>query len=115
MKNHPINIGSKIEQSLRSLPNTCSTDGIRGDLPAVYIFTPDANATWILWEYDPDEELAFGLCDMGLGYPELGYVSIIELMNLRGRFGLPVEIDKAIKTRFAGYENLGLEVPAWLQ
>ena len=37
------------------------------------LFTPDANATWLLTELDPVEpDRAFGLCDLGLGYPELG-------------------------------------------
>lgn len=37
------------------------------------LFTPEAGATWLLTELDPDDEcLAFGLCDLGLGEPELG-------------------------------------------
>lgn len=62
--------------------------------PVVKLFTPDANATWLLTELDPaDPDLAFGLCDLGLGMPELGYVRISELEAIRGRFGLPVERD----------------------
>ena len=35
--------------------------------PVVKLFTPDANATWLLTELDPDDpDLAFGLCDLGL-------------------------------------------------
>src|SRR6202051_4506741 len=30
--------------------------------PAVKIFTPDGNATWLLTEPDPNGHLAFGLC-----------------------------------------------------
>ena len=41
--------------------------------PVVKLFTPDAQPTWLLTELDPDDEdLAFGLCDLGLGEPELG-------------------------------------------
>ena len=62
--------------------------------PVVKLFTPDAGATWLLTEIDPDEpDLAFGLCDLGLGFPELGSVSLSELAALRGRLGLPVERD----------------------
>ncbi|WP_439545793.1 DUF2958 domain-containing protein [Sandarakinorhabdus sp.] len=62
--------------------------------PVVKLFTPDANATWLLTEIDPDDEdLAFGLCDLGLGMPELGSVRLSELGQLRGPFGLPVERD----------------------
>jgi len=62
--------------------------------PVVKLFTPDAAATWLLTELDPeDPDLAFGLCDLGLGYPELGYVRITELAAVRGRLGLPIERD----------------------
>ena len=63
-------------------------------LPVVKLFTPDAGATWLLSELDPeDPDRAFGLCDLGLGCPEIGYVSLTELATVRGRFGLPVERD----------------------
>lgn len=62
--------------------------------PVVKLFTPDAGATWLLSELDPlAPDLAFGLCDLGLGSPELGSVSIAELARLRGPLGLPVELD----------------------
>lgn len=62
--------------------------------PVVKLFTPDAGATWLLTEIDPDDEdHMFGLCDLGLGFPELGYVSLAELMSVRGRLGLLVERD----------------------
>ena len=62
--------------------------------PVVKLFTPDAAATWLFTEFDPIEALFFGLCDLGLGYPELGYASLAELTALRGRLGLPVERDR---------------------
>lgn len=63
--------------------------------PAVKLFTPDANATWLLTELDPgDPDLAFGLCDLGLGCPEIGYVRLSELSEIRGPLGLPVERDR---------------------
>lgn len=48
-------------------------------------------------EIDEDEETAFGLCDLGLGCPELGYVSIAELKELSGPAGLTVERDRHFK------------------
>ncbi len=39
----------------------------------------------------PDQ--AYGLYDLGLGSPELGWVSLPELAKVRGRFGLRVERD----------------------
>ena len=62
-------------------------------IPVVKLFTPDANATWLLTELD-EEDVAFGLCDLGLGSPELGYVSISEIASARGPMGLPVERDE---------------------
>jgi hypothetical protein len=63
-------------------------------LPVVKLFTPDAACTWLLSELDPeDEDIAFGLCDLGFGTPELGSVSLAELAAVRGRLGLPVERD----------------------
>ena len=66
--------------------------------PVVKLFTPNAGATWLLTEIDPDDDdHAFGLCDLGLGFPELGYVSLAELMSVRGRLGLLVELDLHFK------------------
>ena len=63
--------------------------------PVVKLFTPDAGAAWLLTELAPDDpDLAFGLCDLGLGCPELGYVRLSELAAVRGRLGLPVERDR---------------------
>jgi len=62
--------------------------------PVVKLFTPDGNATWLLTELEPgDPGIAFGLCDLGLGCPELGYVSLTELATIRGPLGLPIERD----------------------
>jgi hypothetical protein len=62
--------------------------------PAAKLFTPDASATWLLTELDPaDPDLGFGLCDLGLGYPELGSVRLSEIAAIRGALGLPVERD----------------------
>jgi Protein of unknown function (DUF2958) len=66
--------------------------------PVVKLFTPDAGATWLLTEIDPDDhDHAFGLCDLGLGYPELGWVSLAEIAAVRGRLGLQVEQDLHFK------------------
>lgn len=62
--------------------------------PVVKLFTPDGSATWLLAEIDPqDPDRAFGLCDLGFGFPELGWVSLAQIAAVRGRLGLPVERD----------------------
>jgi hypothetical protein len=66
----------------------------------VKLFTPDAGATWLLTEIDPeDPDIAFGLCDLGMGFPELGNVSLSELAAIRGKLGLPVERDLHFKAK----------------
>ena len=73
-------------------------------LPVAKLFTPDANCTWLLTELDPeDPDIAFGLCDLGMGCPELGSVRISELESVRGRLGLPVERDR----HFSASHTLG--------
>lgn len=63
--------------------------------PVVKFFTPDAAATWLFTETDPDDpDRLFGLCDLGLGTPELGYASLTEISAIRGHLGLPVERDQ---------------------
>jgi hypothetical protein len=63
-------------------------------LPVVKLFTPDGGCTWLLTEIDPENpDIAFGLCDLGFGCPELGSVSLSELESVRGRLGLPIERD----------------------
>jgi Protein of unknown function (DUF2958) len=62
--------------------------------PVVKLFTPDAGATWLLTEIDPeDTNRAYGLCDLGMGYAEFGSVWLPEIIALRGQLRLPVERD----------------------
>lgn len=62
--------------------------------PVVKLFTPDAAAVWLLSELDhEDQDIAFGLCDLGLGSPELGAVRLSEIATVRGGLGLPVKRD----------------------
>lgn len=56
--------------------------------PVVRLFLPGTNAVWLLTELNADNlDIAFGLCDLGLGFPELGYVSLMKLMMVRGPGG----------------------------
>jgi len=73
-------------------------DSNSNHVPVVKLFTPDAQCTWLLTDISPpaegeEPELAFGLCDLGLGCPEMGYVSLTELQELRGNMNLPIEKD----------------------
>jgi hypothetical protein len=58
----------------------------RGDdhPPIVKLFSIASNATWLLSELNPFEPtIAYGLCDLGIGFPELGYVSLEELESIQ--------------------------------
>ncbi|WP_027132574.1 DUF2958 domain-containing protein [Geminicoccus roseus] len=88
------------EQHAQLLANGRQQDPVRGTAgeidfrPVVKLFTPDGACTWLLTELDPEEpDIAFGLCDLGMGTPELGSVRLSELAAVRGRLGLPVERD----------------------
>jgi len=57
----------------------------------VKFFTPDAHWTWYATEFD-GEDTFFGF--VSGDFPELGYFSLKELSQVRGRLGLPVERDR---------------------
>ncbi|WP_425462840.1 DUF2958 domain-containing protein [Mesorhizobium norvegicum] len=58
------------------------------------------SATWLLTQIDADGDTLFGPCDLGLGFPELGSVSLAELASVKGRLGLGIERDLWLKARF---------------
>ena len=62
--------------------------------PIVKLFNPVGAATWLIASVDPnDPDITFGLCDLGMGCPELGSVSIEELSNVKGPLNLGIERD----------------------
>ena len=62
------------------------------DKPYLKLFSPTGSATWLITEI-VDEDTLFGLCDLGMGFPELGYVSLQELESVELPFGLKIERD----------------------
>jgi hypothetical protein len=91
---HTLFIAPAILEQLRANGRRSAAGEDIDPVPVIKLFTPDANATWLLTEIHPgDPDLGFGLCDLGLGMPELGYVSLSELAEVRGRLGLSVEVD----------------------
>jgi hypothetical protein len=63
-------------------------------MPVVKLFCPWNAATWLLTELDPnDPDIAFGLCDLGMGFPELGAVSLSELEDVSWPNALRIERD----------------------
>jgi hypothetical protein len=59
--------------------------------PVVKFFCPYGAATYLITELDPETDMMFGLCDLGFGFPELGYVSLTELSEAKvNLFGVNV-------------------------
>lgn len=79
---------------LEVIPPLYAQDG-KGDAAVAYVkwFNPMGAATWYITEYDPEDRTAFGWCDLGVGYPELGYVSLAEVESVRLPGGLKIERD----------------------
>lgn len=63
--------------------------------PVVKLYSKYGKVVWLLSELDSANDIAFGVCDLGQGKPELSYVSITDLERLKhARFKVPmVEID----------------------
>ena len=67
------------------------------------LITVGGNATWLLTEID-EQGIAFGLCDLGQGFPELGYV---DLQSLSKDFGDRLERDLHFRSteKLSAYVN----------
>ena len=81
--------------------------------PVVKLFNPCGSQTWLITEIEPGTNSAFGLCDMGQGYPELGYVSIDELAALKipgwGSLGIERDIHFEADMTISEYADLARE------
>jgi|15BtaG_2_1085339.scaffolds.fasta_scaffold10499_2 hypothetical protein len=61
--------------------------------PWLKLFNPVGAGTWLIAAISEDGDTMYGLCDLGMGHPELGYVSLNELESLTLPFGLTIERD----------------------
>ncbi len=81
---------------INSIPNLYETENQEDPICHLKLFLPSSNWTWYIIEIDKqDNNTCFGLVD-GLEQ-ELGYFTIRELENLKGMFGLKVELDTSFK------------------
>jgi hypothetical protein len=79
-------------QKNKLIKNHKAQDGTKEFKAEVKLFNPTGVGTWYLSELDPETNVAFGLCC--IHEEELGYVSLDELSEFKGRFGLGIERDK---------------------
>jgi hypothetical protein len=75
----------------------------RGDgsdpIPPLKLFNPVGPGVWLITELDADGDTLFGLCDLDMGRPELGSVSLSELMSVRLPLGFTIERDAGFQGR----------------
>jgi hypothetical protein len=67
--------------------------------PVVKLHTLDAGAVWLLVSLGTDGDQAYGLCDAGTGFPELGTVSLSALDGVHGPRGMRIVADPHFKPR----------------
>jgi hypothetical protein len=90
------------EQHERMLANGWreQTDDSFDPEPVVKLILPGLGMAWLLTSLDPDSpEIAFGLCGLGFGTPELGSVSLDELAEGTGPLGPKVCRDPGFVAR----------------
>lgn len=75
-----------LAEMIAVMPKTYESDG-KGDQAMVHLHYFHRGADWYITEKDSDPDgtgqvQAFGLADLGMGLPELGYISIQEIIRL---------------------------------
>lgn len=71
-------------------------------VPVVKLFLPDARVCWWLGWIDPDTpDVAFGLCDMGLGLPCVTPIQLSALQAIQGPQGCRVVVDHGFVPRYS--------------
>ena len=75
---------------------TNSANGGSTDFTPVVKLFAGGSATWLLTEFDPDNLMFFGLCDLGYGSPELGYVDLNSLEVIKAERDMYFSPDQTI-------------------
>lgn len=75
-----------LAEMIKNMPVTYEQDG-KGQKTIAYLHYFKGNMEWYITEKDKGstddmrQVQAFGLADLGMGFPELGYISIVELLE----------------------------------
>ena len=86
-----------IDAATRELLLANGRERDRDHCPVLKLFDPLGPATWLICELDAGGNIMFGLCDLGLGEPELGYVSLDELKEVSAGLAIGLERDGSFK------------------
>ena len=85
------------EDMKEKIPKLYASEKTQDPIALLKYFTPDSSWTWYVIEFDPEQNLCFGLV---IGHEsELGYFSLEELETIRGPMGLPIERDLHFEPR----------------
>jgi len=99
-------MATMIPQNLREIMihnfQEVQNDLAKDHAPVVKLHSKYGKAVWLLSELDAANNIAFGLCDLGQGKPELSYVSITDLESIKhARLKVPmVEIDPVFDGKY---------------
>lgn len=74
-----------------ALPTLDASRETEDPMALVKLFNPTGAGTWYIAAYDPETRTAYGAAH--LFEFELGDIYLPELVEFRGRFGLPIERD----------------------
>jgi len=80
-----------------TIPKLYETENEDDSPVIIKLFAPAGSWTWYIIEWNPEDNVCFGLVD---GFEEeLGYFSLDELSEVRGKLGLRIERDLHFKPR----------------
>ncbi len=81
------------EQFEQLLNNGANRDQDHAPVIKIEMSKADFKATYLLSEiYPADPTIAFGLCDLHMGFPELGDVDLMELAEAASKYRLSVTV-----------------------
>jgi len=87
------------EEIQKKLDNNLKIDESKR-MPYLKLFNPCGAATWLIAEHNKETGLMFGLCDLGLGFVEYGYVDMKEIKAIKvPPFGLSIERDTSFEPK----------------
>jgi hypothetical protein len=89
-----------IDAATRKLLLANGREPERDHRPVLKLFNPAGPATWLICAMEPDGDTLYGLCDLGFGEPELGYVSLDELKEVSAGLGIGLERDVSFRADY---------------
>lgn len=95
--NAALLLTAELREKLRANAEVPGADHV----PVVKFFNPVGAGTWLATELGDDDDILYGIADLGFGCPEVGAFSLSELQSIRLPFGLRIERDIAFSTEHA--------------